>query len=340
MALLFCDGFDNYSAILDFWDFNSGGGNNNIVTTGQARTGRGCLAITGALGPVKTLPHYTNLLLATCWSSDQAGSVFAVSNTDADVGYSAQVVTIDVLADGNVRAYRHPAGGGNLLGQTNTAGLVVFNSYVSIAAQIVCSATVGSVTVWVNGNIVLALTGLNTTFPGRADIPYFNAVQLMGPGGLPNCFHDDFYLLDCSTPPHQTFLGALKLYAIAPTANASVVWTPLAGTNWSEVNEVPPDGDTSYNSSGNVGDQDQYNYPLTGVPANSIIAFIQHELDMKVDAGGRTVGSVVQAATPANPVALTTGYHIYCTPYDSQPGGSAIWTPATFPITAGPKVTA
>jgi hypothetical protein len=341
MSLVFADGFDTYGNILDLWDILGGDVSIRLDSPTKARTPPGYLQInSGAFGPTKTFGHLQYVLAATNWNSSTSGYVFGLSNLDADNGFNGVSVSIKVLLDGNVQVERHPAGGGSVLGTTATPGLVPFGSYSSIAMQVFCSATIGTVVVWVNGVIVLNLSGVNTTHTGRPDLLYYNAVQLLGPGGLPTLYHDDFYLLDCLTPPNTTFLGALKLYSLAPTANSSVGWVPLVGTNWSEVNEVPPDGDTSYVFSGNVGDLDQYVYPLTGIPANSSIAFLQHMLDMEVDSGSRSVASVLQSSAPHNPIALTTGYHIYVTPYDTQPGGSLIWTPAVFPITAGPKVTA
>jgi hypothetical protein len=119
-----------------------------------------------------------------------------------------------------------------------------------------------------------------------------------------------------------------------------LAWIPLTSTNWVEVSENPPDGDTSYNSSGNIGDVDQYLYPMAGVPANSQIFFITHELDMKVDSGARSVTSDVAGVPNATSYALTSNYHIYCTPYDVNPATTKAFVAADFPLKAGPKVTA
>jgi hypothetical protein len=224
---------------------------------------------------------------------------------------------------------------------TSVPGLVTFNSYNAIAIRVLMDINGnGIVQVWCNGVRVINATGLLTY--GGAGLNYINMVELMGPGGNGfTCYHDDVYVLDVSAAPNNTYLGALRLYALPPTANgAPVAWTPLAGANWSEVNEVPPDGDTSYNSSGNVGDIDQYLYPLTGPPANSSIKFVQHELDMEVDSGSRSVASDVAGVVNAAATALTNGYHIYPTPYDTNPATGVAWVAGDFPLNAGPKVTA
>jgi hypothetical protein len=338
MGLIFADGFDNYGVILDLWDFQ--GSDNSIrQNTGAARTGIGCLQInSAAFGPTKTFNSTSTPLCCTNWNSDTPGIVMAFCNFLADIGQNSWILLAAANTDGSITVKRGPTGLSAVLG-TSAAGKVQFNVYNNICMQVFIHPTLGTVTVWCNGAVVLALTGQNTTHPeGGGNI--CDGIQLMGPGGIPTCYHDDVYMFDCTTTPNNTFVGALKLYALAPTANAAVVWTPNAGTNWSNVSEVPPDGDTSYNSSSNVGDQDQYVYPATGVPSNSSIFFVQHEQDLKIGAAGsRSVGSVINGAAPQSSIALTSNYHIYPAPYDNQPGGSNPWTLANFPINAGPKVT-
>jgi hypothetical protein len=335
MALIFMDGFDHYSALGDFWD-NPGNDTAIRLNTGQARTGIGCLQInSAAFGPLKSFAHLTDVLIATNWNSSGDGRIFDFLVTDMP-GVVIQV-RVQALADGSIQFLDSDTGP---IIATTAPGLVVFNTYVSVAVRIQgFSGTLptGTVTCWVNGVQVFQQSGLQTGFHVGHD--YCSGIRLMAPGGIPTCFHDDVYVLDCSTAPNQTFLGALKLYAIAPTANAAVAWTPLAGTNWSEVNEIPPDGDTSYNSSPNIGDVDQYVYPLTGVPVNSAIVMVQHDLDMEVDSGSRSVASDLNGIV-GTPVALPVGYHIYPAPYDVNPSTGVAFVTGDFPINAGPKVTA
>lgn len=330
--LLDADSFDNYSTIVDRWD-QDGQDCTIRLNTGAARTGIGCLQInSAATGPAKDFAHMTDLLCCIAWNSDRAGVCMRFMQTD-NFGPNVNVI---VNNDGSITFTN-----GNLsifLGQT-APGLVVFNSYVSIAVRVTnFTAATGRIRCRVNGVQVFDQSGLNTAYDPAH--PYCNRIQLMGPGGIPVCFIDDYYLLDCSTPPDDDFLGALKLYSEPPTADQSVSWTPTPGApNFGNVNEVPPDGDTSFNASATVGQVDQYVYPLTGVPANSTIFFVQHELDMKVDSGSRSVGSVINGTPVEGAVALTNGYHIYCIPYDTNPSTGVQFAPADFPVNAGPKVT-
>ena len=332
MGLIFCDGFDNYDTITDLWEFN---GNDCSIrlNTGQARTGIGCLEInSGAFGPTKTFNQTNHFLCTTNWNCNTGGQVMAFINFLADIGNNAISVVLLVNLDGSLTVRRGPSGLNADLG-TTAANLYHFNTYNNIAMECFCSPTNGTVQLWVNGALVLSLTGVNTAHANQGAANIYDACQLFAPGGIPVCFHDDVYMFDCTTSPHNTFEGALRIYTIAPTANAvPVQWTPLANTNWQEVSEIPPDGDTSYNSSSTVGQLDQYVYPSASIPVGSSVRFVQHEQDMRIDTGSRSVASVINGGAPVNAQALTSNYHIYASEYDNL-------TLADFPLNAGPEVT-
>lgn len=345
MSNIFADSFDNYNVVTDYWDYTGApggaGGDCSIrLNTGKARTGIGCLQInSAAFGPAKNIPRTQNLLVATNWNCNTGGAVIIFNNTTVDNGYNSSVMELVVNIDGSVSIVWDPQFKNTVYG-TSATGLYTFNQYNSLALRCYCHATMGTATAWVNGVKVLDLTGLNTTHQENSTPLFYNAFELMGPGGTPTCYHDDVYALDCGAAPNNNFLGALRLYAMPPTANAAVQWTPLAGTNWSEVSEVPPDGDTSYNSSNTVSQVDQYVYPLAGVPANSSILFLNHLLDMKVDSGSRTVNSDIDGSVAPTGTGLSNGYHIYATNYDTNPVTGVQFVAGDFPLNAGPAVTA
>lgn len=332
--LIFADGFDNYSTLTNFWD---GAGLDCAIrlSTGQSRTGIGCMQVnSAAFGPLKTFANKTKVLVGLAANFSGAAQIVHL-DTSTKVN-----IAVQVNADRSLSVLR---GSGDfpfavVIG-TTAVNVFTFNTYNYVECKVLFSATVGTVELRCNGVLVLTLTGLKTV--AESANQFCSIVQLMGTSLASGTFLiDDVYVLDWATAPNTNFLGPLKLYTLPPTANAAVAWTPLAGTNWSEVSEVPPDGDTSYNSSPNIGDVDQYVYPLTGVPAGSAILFVQHELDMKVDSGARSVDSVVNGAPAGLPTALSSGYHIYPTPYDTNPATGVAWVIADFPSNFGPKVTA
>ena len=342
--LLFADGFDHYNVITDKWDY-PGLSCHIEHGAGAPRTGIGCLQIDSSyFGPIKTFQGTQHVLVATNWYSNLPANVFQFANFDVVPPWLAPnggwCLTLGVLGNGDVAVYNQILA---FIAKANMPGLVTFNQYNSIAMAARFSLANGTVDVWVNGAHVLALTGVGPqiVFGSYAYGQYVNAFELLGPGGNAfTCYHDDVYLLDLGTPPNDSFLGALRIYALPPTDEGVVDFTPLVAPNWSEVNEIPPDGNTSYVSSPNPGDTDQYVYPLAGPPPASSLLFAEHDLDMEVDSGSRTVGSVVNGAVVEGAQALPAGYHIYGTPYDVNPATGVAFAVADFPIQAGPQVTA
>jgi hypothetical protein len=341
MALLFVDSFDHYTDIVSKWD--AAGTDCTIRSgTGVSRTGPACLQInSAAFGPVKVVPQSTDMLVATEWYSDAPGLVVSLGNEGVGGGGIAdQGSCVELYCNGNrsLSVRRGISAGHTVLGTTAPL-LVNFFAYNSIAMESTVSAN-ATVKVWCNGALVLTLVGVDTRNLHNPARNYIDTIELLGPGGIPTCYHDDVYILDCTVAPHNTYLGASRIYAVVPFENSAPLdWTPLAGTNFSEVAEIPPDDDTSYVSSGTVGQVDQYHYNTTGVPSGAQIQALQHVLDMKIDGGARSVGSDV-AGVPASGVALTTTYAMYTWPYDVNPATSAPWVAGDFPLPAGPKVTA
>lgn len=339
---IFKDSFDHYNTadIPNKWD-TAGTDTAINITVGVPRTGRGCLQIiSSATGPTKTFDQdYTNVLMGFGWYSNTNGTIMLFQNFDADVGLNATNIALICNADRSVSVQRHPPSGGPILG-TSAAGLILFNTYNHVAMRATI-ATLGSVDVWINGVQVLALTNVNTTNPTQPTQQYMNGVTVMGPGGTPTCFIDDVFIWDCSTAPNSTFPGPLRIYADVADADVAVTWTPLVGPdNYQDTDEIPPDGDTSYVFSSTVGQVDQYRYPMANIPANSRIYSIQHVLDMKVDSGARVVASNVNGTSPEAGDALSSDYHMFTTPYDTNPATGVAWVQGDLPISAGPEVTA
>lgn len=337
MALIFCDSWDHYTNILDKW--STAGVDCNIRNPSAfARTGPGMLQInSGSFGPTKkNLPHFTHWIAGIAIQVDTPGAGFNVMEfSQSDTFLGASNVRTTINPDGSVSAVR----GNTILGtsltqpfQNNTYNYVETDAVTAVAPN-------GRVTIRVNGAVALQLNGINTV----ADpvFPYNNEFKINGPGGLPRCFIDDVYLLDGATPPNNNFLGPIRIYAVLPDANgAPVQWTPLAGTNFSEVNEVPPDGDASYVFSGNVGDLDQYVYHVGAIPPALVVFGLQHNLVSKLDAAGARLIASTVAGIPGPDIALTGGYLDHTTPYDTNPATGLPWELTDFPATfLGPKVT-
>ena len=343
MPVLFIDGFGFYSSLAT--NYTSPGTDCSIrLNMGLGRTGIGCLQINSAsFGPTRSLgAHYTKVAMGIAASISGVSAGFTeILRFNQSSGTAGANIVIRVVTNGAIEVMR---GSGDAPFQTSlgiSAALVYsFGVYNYVEAICFFHATLGTVTVRVNGAVVLTLTNQNTL--AWVSVPYTDAVQIMGAAfNSVNSYYADFYVLDWSAPPNNTLLGPVRVYEGPPDANGAVTWTPNAGTNWSNVNEIPPDGDTSYNSSGTIGQADQYRHPLNvGVPSVATLFAVQHSMTAKVDSGARSIVDDIGGVLSGGAVALPSGYAVFAWPYDLNPITGLAWQIADFPLFAGPSVSA
>jgi hypothetical protein len=340
MSLIFADSFDHYTDLGTKYDSVQ----NGLISTGlgQSRTGTSCVSVTlGAFGPAKVIRPCLDVLIASAFFSSSNCIIYRMGPTGTGgLGLPSWGPQLWLEADRSLTV-RHKAGDA-ILGQT-APGVYTYNVYNNIGFR--CTLNVnGEVWLWVNGVLLLHLVGVDTRDSDNPTLTLINGVQIFGPGGGGGtCYHDDLYVLDCTDAVNNTYLGPLRIYESVPTADGVVQWTPSpgGGGNFVNVNEIPPDANTTYNSSGTIGQSDQYVHPLNGaVPANSQLFAVQHCMDVEVDTGSRAVTSDVGGVLNPNDVMLPSGYVIETWPYDENPITAAPWLASAFPLLAGPSVTA
>lgn len=353
-SLVFCDSFDHYDTLTQKYSGGSGG----IDLSGTlSRTGIGCLVLSGPIGPTVSVPPVRG---AT--TGYMVGTAFY------------QVGTEDSVSAGVVLFYDvDPGGGGDItnlfrvgvnasLGLTcidvtaapvaiSAPNIVVANAYNIIEVKCFFVAAGGGFAfVHLNGHLVTwptgGLTGLTTLDPSRSSTGgECNNIQLGGPGAPAGGRHDDFTVYTSTATDDSDFLGAVKIYALVPQANGTPLnWVPASGTNFSEVNQIPPPGTaTASVSSAVVGDVDQYVYNpgATPVPPGLIVFGAQHSLLTKVTSGSATVASSVGGVVAGGIGIGASDHFAPIVPYDNNPATSAPWSLLDFPGTQiGPKHTA
>ena len=311
------------------------GDNGIVVNSTIARTGTRCLQIvSGADGPVLDFrpTQYIRLIAQGAWNVDTPGVGQQFNTFSFDIATHGYNIRIRVNGDSSLSVWRgNPNDAGSVELQRSSFRPFKWNTWNWISADCTFSDTLGSVVVNCNGRVVANVSGVRTT--GVLGLEFCDAFEVMGtPTNGPLCYVADFALIDPSGGSVTAAVPSGKIYVTVPNANGNPVqWAPLAGQNFANVNEVPPDGDTSYVSSATVGQVDQYQHPAI-VPAGASIAAYQHVLDGRVDSGtSPTVASDI-AGSVATGKQFTTSYLMYVNPQDGDPGA--------FPVNAGPKVTA
>lgn len=145
--------------------------------------------------------------------------------------------------------------------------------------------TAGSYELRVNGETKLSGINQNTR---NGTNNYANAIWMLG---SQYSWIDDWYVCDGTE-----FLGDIKVVNVRPVAAGFYTqWTPSAGQNWQNVDEVPANDDTDYNATDVADNIDTYNLQdvtLTGSVKGALLSLRVR----KDDAGTRTVAAVCRSA--------------------------------------------
>jgi len=149
--------------------------------------------------------------------------------------------------------------------------------------------------------------------------------------------YDDFYILNDSGPaPYNTFLGDLRVDTIRPNGNGTT--SNFTGSdadsvdNYLHIDDVDPDGDSSYIESQTVGHIDLHTLESLAVTPATIFGVQPVSIAKKTDTGPRTASHV-----------LRTGATNYTSSAFSPSNGSYLGFPAIWeenPNTVVPWVNA
>jgi hypothetical protein len=265
------------------------------------------------------------------FEANSTGNIMEVMNAMAEVQVSLQI-----LADGSVRAWN----GGtnfNLLG-TSIAGY--FNGLIASYLELDCTiaSSGGIVIVRVNEQVVLSLSGLDTSFANGP--PYTMIGYGCGLGMI-----DDLYVLDGSAtneagdPEPHDFLGDIRVDAHYPTANGTTnTWLRGgvdSGVNFSQVNEEEVNNDTNYCylASAVPGNLELYEFE-TLKNVGQLIYGLQHVFaDRKTDGGTCSLEAMIRTGGTNFPGATdgpNTVYGMTTTPSGCNPDTHVAWTETDF----------
>jgi hypothetical protein len=224
----------------------------------------------------------------------------------------------NVLLKHVLRLYR----GSTLLAATTDG--IQQATWTWISVKYVCHPSTGTVEVKMNNSTVLTFTG--NTQNGAV-------TQVHRPVIRTGLAITDFYVDNLVVATGLTtddLLPECRIFgAVVPTSNDSIAFTPNAGTNWSNVNEIPPNDDTSYNYSNTVGATDVFVCApptLTGV----VYAVKVNFRARKDDAGVRELASVIKPGTTVHQgsaIEITSNYFNRGYMWQTNPDTGVGWNP-------------
>jgi hypothetical protein len=268
MPFILIDGFDHESALADLITKWSGAGHSafSIDTTEHAFNGAALKNgnVNGNVGLYKSFPSALGRVIVGC----------AIKPENLFFEFCAPAVPAGFLNDILFLGYDGGNGRFELALAGNYASPIAFTPNGSVPAGVWCyvefdcvfSTTVGSVKINVNGVNVLNQTGIAMN---SATCQSFN----IGNNTNNADWVDDLYILNpaSESAPYNNPLGACRVQTLYPAADSAVQWTPLSGTNFSNVDATQFNGGSSYNHASTLNDTDDFT--VNGLYSNPATIF-------------------------------------------------------------------
>lgn len=230
--------------------------------------------------------------------------------------------------DGTLRVYRNSV----LVPGAVSTGTFLINTYYHFEWDLLVDPAAGATELRVNGSTVaFAVTGQNTRTTAASLIDQ-SGLRCIPSNSNDASWTDD--MDDLVIHNSVSFGGDMRVGYFPPTgAGTYGQWTANgAPTLYEAVDELSPDGDATFASSGTVGHKQSFT--IGDVPVTATIKFAQDVIvAQKTDAGPRTIApKIISGATEQNgpAISLTTGYVTYLRPIDNDPNTGITWTPAGF----------
>jgi len=333
--LLFVDGFEHYGTdetnmLAGLWAAFSV---TPELSTTFARTGTYSLWLKGRTGSPEQTCRFalgsTNITVGVgygiyCPNLPSSNALFYTKLASAA---AADILSVIVQSDGSICVRKGDETGAvvDISDAVITAG-----TFHHIEFKTVFDTVAGAVEVRVNGVTVLMIGGLNLGAVGAASVIFTNDL----PTGI-GYYIDDVFAWNDVGSYNNDFLGAqrvLTVYPAADTAQADFTKNG-AGTGIGCINQVAPDGDTTYLGSAVVGDKSEFTLP-TLPPELVTIAGVFVPVMGKLDAAG--IGNIkpsmksVAAVLAGTDSPLTTGYSYVKSVFEYDPNTSVAWTKAGF----------
>lgn len=154
-------------------------------------------------------------------------------------------------------------------------------------------------------------------------------------------FIDDVYINDAQGSFNTTFMGDVKVGVVYPNGDNTVQWTGTGSstaTNYVNVNEHSPDGDTSYVYSTATGSMDLYDWEDISAFTGTVKG-VQFLVYARKDDEGARVINLLEGTTGTNTLTNSAGlvdvylndnYDYHHIALDTSPSTGTNWTVAGF----------
>lgn len=348
MSLCVAEGFDDVSALGDLlnkeyfndWYMSASVGNCSAVNSSRYSDGRQTAWGNYSYVTFRNRGTAKQTMYFHCAyvrPTTDAGLRNIVQFRDAS-GPTTQCSVYMEGSNGDLKVYRGATT--TQLGST-VAGVFALNTWYWVSVRAKIDNAAGEIDVYVNGSLVFSITGADTQVSANAICDDIFIDQGTGP----DCNIDDVVICDGdgSAPFNGILLAERRIVTRLANADGTTTdWTASAGSDYTCVDENPPNGDTDYISSATVGQKTLVGFS-DGPTSPNIEAVWPSIRARKDDVTTREIRDVLRTASTnynGTTRALTTSYVNYCgTLRLTNPNSGSQWTESEFnAVEAGPEV--
>jgi hypothetical protein len=326
MALLWTDSFDGYTAENTMTSrYPLGGGFGGLTLMDGRNGGRAFRAPSISTGNTVYVgqafeTNQTEIIfgMAFQWLSFSADTpIFTLTD-----GASTQQIRLQGSASNQLEVYRN----GTVIASAPNPFLL--GKWFMMEGYIKVANSGGRFVVKKDGVTIIDFTG-DTQSTANAYATHWYLGTFQGPNGV-GYGADDLYILTPTGDDPVTYLTDWKVESAWVTANGnSAQFTPSAGSNWQNVDEINSDSDTTYNSSNTVGHKDTFVIEDLATTSGEVIAVQVFEIWRKDDVGARTARQIVRSGGTdyeGPDVAMNDAYSTNVRALPENPDTSAPWT--------------
>ena len=330
MSIIFMDSFDHYTTAAHMqskgWIPEETGqpSTSQKRTGGYSMTGGGSTSVCVFSTPV---PNETAIYLHVALYQDGASASRLAGVCGGFADWNSYQVMVLYSAIGEI----YVSSGGSTIG-TTAPGVFRFNTWNHFQIKFVVSNTVGEVEIYLNGALVLDLSGKDTL--NQSGSPA-TAVGIMFGGAWTQYIDDLVVNYNDLDGINDGYLGDVRVVCLLPQTDAVAAGSNADFTCSADadhgalVDEASPDDDTSYVHSSTLNHVDSWEYPALGYTGD--IKGVQMSLRAKKsDSGTRAIAAVTRPVA-TNRVHATnhylgmTNYVYWKAIWDQNPEDSAAW---------------
>lgn len=352
MALLWADSFDHYGAGSTGREMMLEGayavierlGDSVNINSTRARTGNRSLEIyqtTGARSYARRVvnsqaPRIVGFGFGLYLPALPPNDGNSVNNPHGIFFKNAATFLISLAyrQDGSIQVYQGSStsgGGGTTLGSSD-AGVLAAGTFIHLEVAVCIDPVVGWVEIRRDGVTRFRVEDVNT---GNLDVTNIE----FGASGSFNfdftSFYDDIFCWDTTGEAANNFLGPVRILTLFPeSVGDTEQWTTVGTADAVDaINNVPPDGDTTYISAESVGETINFTMPELPPEISHIDGVYVPVMGRLEDAGAGSIRFSWQTGVSTKQgksLPLTPSYSYHGDAFPENPDGGGQWTKAEF----------